>query len=232
MTLLPAATFKETMLDNDLDLMFVPVYLQAHFLLKAIFCGIYVSFYTENIVRCVSLTVINFALLFLNHLMHPCSIDSVNIMRDAFFICAVLSGSQSLSYVAWRKTQFDSQGVYVSTWIVNLLLVCFGMYLFYRTTRRTTEYNIARAFLDLEWQVARGASVNPRVLEPLISLTLSPEKDDMKVAAKNIAQLVWLISYPNIRVQVLDHSLESISFLQAIILISNCVRYSFNQLGH
>ena len=46
MTLLPSGTFKETIIfDNELDLMFVPVYLQAHFLLKAIFCGVYVSFY-------------------------------------------------------------------------------------------------------------------------------------------------------------------------------------------
>ena len=102
-TLLPSGTFKETMGDNDLDIMFVPgkgyifmficsscisssstlpsstllyppvpsssllystllyppvpsctllyppllVYLQAHFLLKVIFCGIYVLFYDK-----------------------------------------------------------------------------------------------------------------------------------------------------------------------------------------
>jgi len=203
MTLLPAATFKETMTDNDLDLMFVPVYLQAHFFLKAIFCGVYVSFYTENIVRCVTLTIINFMLLFLNNLMKPCSVESINIMRDGFFIGAVLSGAQSLCYVGWRKTQFDSTGVYLSTWVVNLLLVMFGMFLYYRTNKRSTEYVIARAFLDLEWQVSRGAAVvNPRVLEPLISLTLSEKLEDAIVAAKSVSQLVWLISYPNIRVQV------------------------------
>lgn len=202
MTLLPAATFKETMTDNDLDLMFVPVYLQAHFLLKAIFCGVYVSFYTENIIRCVVLTAINFLLLFLNNLMKPCSVEFVNIMRDGFFICAVLSGAQSLCYIGWRKTYYDSTGVYISTWLVNLVLVMCGMFLYYRINRRSTEYIIARSFLDLEWQVSRGAAVvNPRVLEPIISLTLSEKSEDAEVAAKSIAQLVWLISYPNIRVQ-------------------------------
>ena len=173
MTLLPSGTFKETMTDNNLDIMFVPVYLQAHFLLKAVFCGIYVSFYRENVARCVTLTIINMMLLLLNHNLKPCSVESINILRDGFFMCAVLSGAQSLSYIFWRKTSYDSQGVYLSTWIVNLILVCVGMFFFYKTTKRSTEYAIAKAFLDLEWQVSRGGVVHPRVLEPLISLTLS-----------------------------------------------------------
>ena len=68
-TLLPSGTFKETMRDADLDIMFVPVYLQVHFLLKTIFCGIYVIFYQYNIVRVVILTAINVALLALNNFM-------------------------------------------------------------------------------------------------------------------------------------------------------------------
>ena len=40
-----------------------------------------------------------------------------------------------------------------------------------------------------------------RVLEPLISLTLSGKEEDHAIAKKYIGQLVWLISYPNIRVQ-------------------------------
>jgi len=43
--------------------------------------------------------------------------------------------------------------------------------------------------------------VHPRVLEPLISLTLSTKTVDHNIAKKYIGQLVWLISYPNIRVQ-------------------------------
>lgn len=50
-------------------------------------------------------------------------------------------------------------------------------------------------------QVSRGGSVHPRVLEPLIALTLSTDPADWEIAKKYIGQLVWLISYPNVRVQ-------------------------------
>jgi hypothetical protein len=39
------------------------------------------------------------------------------------------------------------------------------------------------------------------VLEPLISLTLSKKEADQIIAKKYIGQLIWLISYPNVRVQ-------------------------------
>ena len=62
------------------DIMFVPVYLQAHFLLKTIFCGIYVIFYRYNIVRAVILTAINISLLALNTFM------KVSMFNILFFI--------------------------------------------------------------------------------------------------------------------------------------------------
>jgi hypothetical protein len=43
--------------------------------------------------------------------------------------------------------------------------------------------------------------VHPRVLEPLISLTLSTEQIDLEIAKTYIKELVNLIAYPNIRVQ-------------------------------
>ena len=68
------------MRNDQLDIMFVPVYLQAHFLMKAIFwfaltslvwcmmffSGVYVSFYKDDWSRIVILTVINIFLLILN----------------------------------------------------------------------------------------------------------------------------------------------------------------------
>ena len=206
MTLLPAGTFKETMTDNSLDIMFVPVYLQAHCILKAIFCGVYVSFYTENVARCVTLTIINVGCLLLNNAMQPCSIPSMNALRDSFFICAVISGFQSLCYVAWEKTDGSNTNLYLTLMVVNQILVLIGSYLYQRTNSRSTEFEIAQSFLNLEWQVSRGGSVEPRVLEPLISLTLSDEssksfKSDIEVAKRKISSLVWLLSYPNVRVQ-------------------------------
>lgn len=93
MTLLPSGTYKETMRQDALDIMFVPVYLQAHFLLKAIFCGVYVCFYLDDWTRVVTLTVLNIALLALNSYMKPCSVHVINVVRDTFFIGAVLAGT-------------------------------------------------------------------------------------------------------------------------------------------
>eukprot|EP01032_Pedospumella_encystans_P022927 gene22927-25969_t len=100
-TLLPSGTFKETMRDHSLDITFVPVYLQGHFLLKAVFCGVYVYFYEDNFIRVIALTVINIMLLALNNFMKPCSVGWINVLRDTFFIHATLSGIQSINYLAW-----------------------------------------------------------------------------------------------------------------------------------
>lgn len=199
-TLLPSGTFKETMRDNDLDIMFVPVYLQAHFLLKAVFCGVYVYFYEENFVRVIILTIINILLLALNNFMKPCSVGWINVLRDAFFVHATLSGIQSLNYLAW-PINTSTKNMVISTLASNIFFSSVGMYVYYKYFSRSTEYTIATAFLDLEWQVSRGGAVHPRVLEPLISLTLSSEKEDWDIAKNYIGQLVWLISYPNMRVQ-------------------------------
>lgn len=199
-TLLPSGTFKETMRDDELDIMFVPVYLQVHFLFKAIFCGIYVFFYTDNVVRVIILTFINLVLLGLNNFMKPCSVEWVNVLRDTFFIHACISGIQSLNYLAWPANNSTS-GMVVSTLASNIFFASITMYIYFKYTTRSTEYTIAKSFLDLEWQVSRGGSVHPRVLEPLISLTLSKAKEDYEIAQKYIGQLVWLISYPNMRVQ-------------------------------
>ena len=59
--------------------------------------------------------------------------------------------------------------------------------------RSSSEFAIARALLDLEWQVTRGGSVNPRVLEPLIAMTLSDNSQDHSIAASNVKQMVSLL---------------------------------------
>lgn len=199
-TLLPAGTFKETMRDNDLEIMFVPVYLQAHFFLKAIFCGIYVSFYFDDWARITTLTVVNLLLLGLSNAMKPCSVEWVNLLRDTFFMHASLSGLQALNYLLWPISDATT-GLLTTTLASNILFVCIVVYIYYINTARSIEYEIAKAFLDLEWQVSRGGFVHPRVLEPLICLTLSTDETDWEVAKKYIGQMVWLISYPNMRVQ-------------------------------
>mmetsp|Transcript_4832 Transcript_4832/g.7354 ORF Transcript_4832/g.7354 Transcript_4832/m.7354 type:complete len:1127 (+) Transcript_4832:113-3493(+) len=233
MTLLPSGTYKETMRQDELDIMFVPVYLQAHFLLKAIFCGVYVCFYLDDWTRVVTLTVLNIALLVLNSHMKPCSVHSVNVARDTFFIGAVLSGLQSLNYIANAEIGKESEAqtgstkaLYLSTLVTNIIFVCIAMYVYYLHSSRSTKFQIARTFLDLEWQVAKGGSVHPRVLEPLISLTLSPERPDLELAKNYIEQLVWLISYPNIRVQF-----QSAWGLANIALVDEDARRKIHEAG-
>lgn len=98
-TLLPSGTFKETMRDNELEIMFVPVYLQAHFLMKSVFSGIYVFFYSDNVVRVICLTVINIGILSMSNFMKPCSVEWVNVLRDTFFTHATLAGQTVLNSI-------------------------------------------------------------------------------------------------------------------------------------
>jgi hypothetical protein len=207
-TLLPSGTYKET-IRNKLDIIFVPVYLQAHYLLKAIFCGVYVNFYTDDWTRITTLTIINILILLLNSKMKPCSVQSVNIYRNAYFMCAVLAGFQSLNYIANRELNHftdeevsNQRSLFISTLFTNMTFVCVGMSIFHIYSIRSTKYQIARVFLDLEWQVSKGGTVDPRIMEPLISLTLKEDDEEsLSIAKTYIEQLVWLLSYPNMRVQ-------------------------------
>ena len=70
-----SGTFKETMGDDTLEIMFVPVYLSA-LSPQAIFCGVYVFFYERNLLRVSILTAINFMLLWMNNYASSASIGS------------------------------------------------------------------------------------------------------------------------------------------------------------
>ena len=199
-TLLPSGTFKETMGDDTLDIMFVPMYLSAHYLLKAIFCGVYVFFYEWDKLRIFILAIINFMLLWMNNYMKPCSISWVNTLRNVIFLHASFSGIMSVNYLYWTYSD-DLKWMLISTLLCTIVFTSLGVILIYHYDSRSTEYSIATAFLDLEWQVSHGGTVHPRVLEPLISLTLSNTRADREIVKKYISQLIWLISYPNKRVQ-------------------------------
>ena len=200
-TLLPSGTFKETMGDDTLEIMFVPIYMSAHLLLKTVFCGVYVFFYTNNMLRIWVLTVINFMMLWINNSMQPCSIGWVNVLRSTMFLHACLSGIQSINYVFWPIGDSSSNNVLVSTLASNITFTSVAMWALYYYNSRGTEHSIAIAFLDLEWQVSHGGTVYPRVLEPLISLTLSKERADWEIVKNYIEKLIWLISHKYRRVQ-------------------------------
>lgn len=75
------------------------------------------------------------------------------------------------------------------------------MFIFNCFTHNSKEYTVAKAFLDLDWQMSGGLTVHPRVLEPLVSLTLSKKESDWYTAKKYIKELVSMISHKNTRVQ-------------------------------
>ena len=206
-TLLPSGTFKETMGDDTLEIMFVPIYMSAHLLLKAVFCGIYVFFYTNNMMRIWVLTCINLLILWVNNNMNPCSIGWVNMLRSTIFLHACLSGIQSINYVFWpspadlAKLTLNTSRLLVSTLASNIFFTSVAVWALYWYNARGTEHSIAIAFLDLEWQVTHGGTVQPRVLEPLISLTLSSDKADWEIVKNYTEKLVWLISHKYTRVQ-------------------------------
>ena len=104
-TLLPSGTFKESMRKESLDIVFVPVHLQMHFLLKTIFCYLYVFFYEDSVTKIIGLTIINFLLLCLNNAMKPSSVGWVNNLKELIFIHASLSGIQSINYLGLQENR-------------------------------------------------------------------------------------------------------------------------------
>ena len=202
MTLLPSGTFKETMTDTALDIVFVPVYLQAHMILKAVFSGFYVMFYNSNFTRVFVLTAINLFQFVLNQVMAPCSIHFINRFRSMTFVTGMFAGVQSLNFIGNGYVDYSDKNIFISSLVSMIVLFSVGTLIYHFQISTSSELVIARAFLDLEWQLSRQhGSVNPRVLEPLIALSLSENLKELQVVARNIQQLVWLISYPNIRVQ-------------------------------
>jgi hypothetical protein len=89
----------------------------------------------------------------------------------------------------------------ITTLASNLVFTGISMFIFNYFTQNSKEYTVAKAFLDLDWQMSGGLTVHPRVLEPLVSLTLSKKESDWFIAKKYIKELVSMISHKNTRVQ-------------------------------
>ena len=124
-TILPAGSYKETMYNEALDVVFVPVFLQAQFLLKGVFSSLYAAMSSnesayDDVLRISALTLINLALLALNMYMSPCSLPLVNNMRTATFTGAVWVGISSLIWLYFHETES------VTEWLLVTTCVCFN----------------------------------------------------------------------------------------------------------
>jgi len=82
-TLLPSGTYKETMRNKKIDVLYVPLYLQAHFLLKGVFCVVYATMTEMETERTCLLTGISVMLLVLHEFVDPCSVRAINQVQLA-----------------------------------------------------------------------------------------------------------------------------------------------------
>ena len=201
-TLVPTLTYKETMFNKQLDVLYVPVYLQGHWILKAVYASVYVTFYGySEFTRVCFLLMINICMLVLQVYVRPCSIRSVNIMRTASFTSATWAALASTLYVGIGG-QCESFAFLLLVMISGWCMIFGGAFLFFRATQRPLEAEVDHTFLELERQAQTG-EVQPRVMEPFIAMTMEVHHnphilDECKLA---IPQLIWLVDYPNVRIQ-------------------------------
>jgi hypothetical protein len=205
-TVLPAGTYKETMRSEDLDILYVPVYLQGHFLLKAVFSGVYAAttLYDEN-VRISMLTSINILILILNVYVQPCSLQSVNRLRTTCFSAAVWVGVSSLVWL-----QYYDENAAADCTVDGRLLLTFcscGCALIFADNFRdildhsSARYNAEKVFFEMEQQQKENITIDSRCFESLIALTLST-KETHKVYSKDCAvRVIKLLENDSIRVQ-------------------------------
>ena len=103
-TLVPTLTYKETMFNKQLDVLYVPVYMQGHWILKCVFASVYVTFYGyEERTRLAMLLVVNVLMLLLQVYIQPCSIRSINVMRTAIFTSSTWAALSSTLYVSFAE---------------------------------------------------------------------------------------------------------------------------------
>lgn len=242
-SLLPSATFKESLVEEQ-DISYLPVFLSLQCSLQLAAAYFFVFFYQEESARVVALSLLNCAQLVANHVLKPCTVRWVNNVRDVLLLHACLVSIHSLNLLGWGfgRTQQHSTAAYaLSTLVTTALFVVLGGVASHLFRVRNAEYNVATAFLDIEYQVAHSSSssaahfgkgeaasgtVSPRALEPLIALTLSNNKDDWAVCKKYIKQLVFLLSYPSPSVQF-----QSAWALANIALLDEEARIRIHEAG-
>ena len=206
-SLLPAATFKESLVELQ-DISYLPVYLSLQCVLQLACAYFFVFFYQDEPARVIALSVLNFAQLAVNHLLQPSSVSWVNTLRDVLMLHACLTSIHSLNLLGWgfgSTQQHATTALALSTIISTAVFAALAAIMSHTLKMRSAEHGVATAFLEIEYQVSRGedgkGEVSPRALEPLIALSMSTNKDDWAVCKKYISQLVFLLNYPSLRVQ-------------------------------
>ncbi|GMH94609.1 hypothetical protein TL16_g12954, partial [Triparma laevis f. inornata] len=200
-TLVPTLTYKETMFNKQLDVLYVPVYVQGHWILKAIYAAIYVTFYgySEQL-RVILLLLCNVMMLILQVYVQPCSIRSINVMRVASFTSATWAALSSTLYISFAECA--SFGFLLLVMLSGWVMIFGGAFLYFKKTQKPLEHEVDHTFLELERQAQTG-EVQPRVMEPFIAMTMEVEHNIqmLEECKLTVPQLIWLVDYPNVRIQ-------------------------------
>ena len=206
--LIPAGTYKET-IGQGLDIIFVPNYLSMHAMMKVIFAGVYVLFYTWDIVRIPLLVATGFIMLLLNMGMKPCSVKSVNVLKDTIFIHLCITGIISLNFAIFNEVYGENEVsgsnatryMTLSTIGANIACSALAMGVYYFFSQKHTETLAAANLVELENSNDTTVGFSSRIMEPLISITIIDNPDDLAKARKYIPKLVKFIEFPAPRVQ-------------------------------
>jgi len=179
--LLPPGSYKES-ISSSLDIMFTPVYLSTHALLKIVFAAVYVGYYEHNLVRVPALACVNVLMLLVNSRLAPCCINSVNNLRDTIFLQATMTSTMSTAYLVYNKNYHagsatsalanDRKWLYVYIWVSSVWCVLLFSALNYYFDKTNTESRLASNLVEVQNNL-KGNGTNSRALEPLISLSLS-----------------------------------------------------------
>ena len=204
---LPAGSFKETITDN-LDIIFVPLYLTAHTLFKFLFAGIYVFTYNNNLIRVPILTCIVIIMLIFSNRMGPCSVPSINLLREACFLHASMAGAMSTAYLIYtneyplnsNSNEGDRKWLYLYILGGSISFSFILSFIAYCSNKVQIENIVASNMVEIENNIT-GIGLSSRAMEPLISLSLSMTEDDSYAGRKYINKLIIMILHKSQRVQ-------------------------------
>ena len=205
--LVPAGAFKET-ISNDLDIVFTPNYLSLQALLRTLFGGVYVLTYQDDMYRVPSLTVLAILMLLLNSSTSPCSVRSVNLLRDVIYLHATITGILSLVYIVYARLYLgnvyngESRVLFLGSLVCMIALSTIGMIMYYcfSFSHQKTENCVASNFVEIE-NSRGGEGIGSRAMEPLISMSFSEEKREVAAGKKYVPTLISLITHKSPRVQ-------------------------------
>lgn len=200
-SLLPTATYKESIRNESFDVLFVPIYLQMHFIVKGLYCFIYVSLYQFDWIRVPVLTGLTLFILLLHTNVTPSPLPAINMLRTTFMCGILWAGVVSMLFMA-----YNPQGSAVSIRVFLITCICVGWALFFcgRLTQYwhstdSIELRVDKALVNLKYQ--NRDIISPRILEPLIAVSLSKDPKDSDIAKKRCKQILWLCGWEHKRVQ-------------------------------